>query len=286
MSEKIFIDGKFVRPAQAVFPVSEPELFSGWGVFETMRAVSGAIVCLPLHVQRIFAAARKLTIPVPYSSSHISRAIARAVLINGYNDAVVRLSFYRSKAGGAHTVITVKPYTAYTRRQYGRGFRACVSSIRQDEQCAFLQVKTTSRLLFQLASLEAHKKGCDEALIVNSRGIVTEGARSNIFIVKDKLIMTPAVSCGCLPGITRAVVIVLGRKQGHKIIEGSFRPSDVRSADEAFLTNSLMGIMPLVSLDKRRIAGSAPGIITRGLMEQYAVLLMKHSSNKALCSGV
>jgi branched-chain amino acid aminotransferase len=285
VSEKIFINGKFVLPAQAVLSVSEPELFSGWGVFETMRAVRRVIVCLPLHVQRIFAAARKLKIPVPYSSSYISRVIARAVLFNGYKDAVVRLSFYRSKSG-VHTVVTVKPYTAYTRKQYGRGFRACVSSFRQDERCAFLQVKTTNRLLFQLASLEAHKKGCDEALIVNRRGIVTEGARSNIFIVKNKLITTPAVSCGCLPGITRAVVIGLGRKQGYKIIEGSFRPSDVRSADEAFLTNSLMGIMPLVSLDKRRIAGSAPGIVTRGLMEQYAALLRKHPSNKALCSGV
>ncbi|MFA5118688.1 MAG: aminotransferase class IV [Candidatus Omnitrophota bacterium] len=284
MSEKVFINGKFLLPAQAVFTALEPELFSGWGVFETMRAVGNTIVFLPLHMKRIFAAARRLKIASPYSSSCLSRAIARVVLLNGYKDAVVRLSFYRS-AAVVHTVITVKPYKAYTRRQYGKGFRGCVSSFRQDEYCPFAQVKTTSRLLFQLAYSEARKRGYDEALILNSRGVVAEGSRSNIFMVKNKLIMTPAVSCGCLPGITRAVVIGLAGKQGYKIIEGSFDPADARSADEAFLTNSLMGVMPLVSLGGRPIGGGIPGSITKGLMERYAALLLKRSSNKALCSG-
>jgi branched-chain amino acid aminotransferase len=285
VSEKVFINGKFVRPAQAVFTALEPELFSGWGVFETMRAAGNTVVFLPLHIKRIFAAARRLKIAAPYTSSYLSRVIARAVFINGCKDAVVRLSFYSSSAA-VHTVVTVKPYTAYTRRQYGRGFRGCVSSFRQDERCPFAQVKTTGRLLFQLAYREARKSSYDEALILNNRGYAAEGSRSNIFMVKNKSIMTPAVSCGCLPGITRAVVIGLAGKQGYKIIEGSFSPALVRSADEAFLTNSLMGIMPLVSLDGRPIGGGIPGSITKGLMERYAALLLKRSLNKALCSGV
>jgi branched-chain amino acid aminotransferase len=274
MSEKIFINGKFVSPAQAVLAVSETGLLYGWGVFETMRAMDCALACLPLHLGRLWGAARKLNIAAHYSLPNLSGIIRRAVLINGCKDAVVRVSLYKS-VPGAHTVVTVKPYTAYTDLQYQEGFCACVSSLRQDEHSVFAQFKTTSRLLFQLAAEEAKKQGCDEAIILNNRSFVAEGSRSNVFMVKRKKIMTPAVSCGCLPGITRQLVITLGEKSGYKIVEGKFCLADLKSADEAFLTNSLIGIMPLVSLDERRIAKGVPGSITRGLMAQYAALLMK-----------
>ncbi|MFA6217439.1 MAG: aminotransferase class IV [Candidatus Omnitrophota bacterium] len=274
MSEKIFINGKFVSPAQAVIPVSEPGLLYGWGVFETMRAIGCTIVCLPQHLKRILGAARKLTLAVPYSCSDLSGIIRRAIRINGYQDAVVRLSLYKS-APGVYTVVTVKPYKAYTSLQYQKGFSACVSSLRQDQQYAFAQVKTTSRLLFQLAAQEARKKGCDEAIILNTRGFIAEGARSNIFLVKRKKIMTPALTCGCLPGVTRQLVITLGKKSGYKIDEGKFCLDDLRSADEGFLTNSLIGIMPLVSLQGRDIGKGAAGNITKDLMAQYARRLMK-----------
>jgi branched-subunit amino acid aminotransferase/4-amino-4-deoxychorismate lyase len=120
---------------------------------------------------------------------------------------------------------------------------------------------------------EAKNKSFDEAIILNNRGFIAEGSRSNIFLVKDNRIFTPALECGCLDGITRRVIFDLAQKHNLKIQGGNFTPQDLRESDEAFLSNSLIGVMPAVSVDKYPIGKGRVGRITKFFMSKYHLLL-------------
>jgi len=127
--------------------------------------------------------------------------------------------------------------------------------------------------LYQLSLGQAQDKGFDEALILNSRGFIAEAARSNIFLVKGDALFTPTLSCGCLAGITRKVVFDLAKRNNIKIYEGRFILKDLYEADEAFLTNSLMGVMPLVAVEKHLIKKGLRGKITGYFIKKYNSLL-------------
>jgi len=134
-------------------------------------------------------------------------------------------------------------------------------------------LKTTNRIFYDLSLKEARDKGFDEAIILNSRGIIAEASRSNIFWVKDKELFTPGLECGCLDGITRKAVFDLAKKYNFKIYTGNFTLQDLYTCDEAFLTNSLWGIMPLAVIEKETIGKGKCGKLTRFFIEKYNSLL-------------
>ncbi|MBM3252414.1 MAG: hypothetical protein FJZ11_06545, partial [Candidatus Omnitrophica bacterium] len=120
----------------------------------------------------------------------------------------------------------------------------------------------------------------DEAIILNNRGYVSEGSRSNIFLVKDNTVFTPSLSSGCLAGITRKAIFDLAKIYNIKICEGNFTLRDLHTAEEIFLTNSLMGVMALTSLEKEPIAKGSVGRVTKFFMKKYNLLLKKWNLKK------
>jgi len=184
----------------------------------------------------------------------------------------VRLTLWKAQTGTGISVIA-RNYQPRPAQKYREGFSAGVSSFRQMEDSLFARIKTTSRILYQLSFQETRDRGFDEAIILNSRGYITEGTRSNIFLVKDREIFTPDLACGCLDGITRRVVFDLAGKYRIKVYEGKFRPQDLSQAHEAFLTNSLMGVMPLSSVERTNIGNGKCGKITSLFLRKYNCLL-------------
>lgn len=256
MEEIIFLNGKFLSGGEAKISVLEPGFLYGWGLFETMRAYKSRIVYLDEHLERLRNSAGSLDIKCPYSSAKLKEIILRLVRINGLGDANVRMTLWKREKG-TDILARAKEYQPHSLREYKKGFCACISSLRQNENSRLAQLKTTSYLLYRLAYLEAAGKGFDEALILNQRGYLTEASRSNLFFAKDGELFTPSLKCGCLDGITRKAVFDLAKKYNIRVFEGNFTVSDLSSADEAFLTNSLMGIMPFASLEGRRIGRGA-----------------------------
>ena len=120
-----------------------------------------------------------------------------------------------------------------------------------------------------LAYQEAKKKTADEAILLNTRDFLAEASRANIFLVKDNCLLTPSLDCGCLPGITRDTVLGLAAKERIKVIETKLKPEDIQRADEAFLTNSLIEVMPLVAVEGRPIKKGIPGKITERILKRY-----------------
>lgn len=247
-------------------------LLCGFGVFETMRRHRKRIVYLSQHLVRLKDSCKLIGLPLKLSSAQLAGIIRKSTRINRLGEAYVRVTVWRQGSGSEVSVI-VKKYTPPSREKYRRGFSVCISPYRQNENSLFSGVKTISRILYELAFQQAQKKNFDEALILNSRGYLAEASRGNIFLVKAGEVFTPGLECGCLDGITRRVIFDLAKKERLKISEGSFTVADLYSADEAFLTNSLIGVMPLVAVEKQRIAGGKPGRVTKFFMEKYDELL-------------
>jgi branched-chain amino acid aminotransferase len=272
IKETIFLNGKFLSQLEAKTSILDPGFLHGFGLFETMRAYKNKIVYLHEHLQRIKDSSKVMGMRFPYSITQLKKIIRKTAGLNRFKDAYVRLTLWKAEQGTGASII-VKKYQPYTPRQYRKGFSAGISRFRQDEHSFLARIKSTSRLLYELSLQEAKGKGFDEAIILNSRGYITEGARSNLFLVKDNEIFTPSLECGCLGGITRRVVFGLAKKYSIKIYEGNFTAGDLNRADEAFLTNSLMGIMPLTSLERKIIGQHKCAKLTKFFTEKYRCLL-------------
>lgn len=271
MKEIVFCDGRYLPEAQAMIPLSTPGFLHGFGVFETMRSYHGRMICFSRHLERIKEASKLIGINFPYSRSRVKAIIKELVKINGLKDARVRLTSW--KAERKNILITAKRYHPPAFREYKRGFSAGVSRFRQDQDSFLARLKTTNRIIYELSLQEARENGFNEGIILNNRGYITEASRSNIFLVKEGKIFTPCPECGCLKGITRGLIFDFARKDNLKIYEGNFTLADLQGADEAFLTNSLMGVMPLVRVEKALIAKGITGRITRHLIRRYNFLL-------------
>ncbi|MDD4980502.1 MAG: aminotransferase class IV [Candidatus Omnitrophica bacterium] len=275
MKEIIFLNGKFLPLREAKISILTPGFLYGWGLFETMRAYHEKIVYFNAHLERINRSCKLIGINMPYSRNKLKGIIQETVKTNAFTDARVRLTLWKF-AAGADTLVSVKKYCPYSYAKYKNGFRACVSSFRQNEGSHLAQLKTTSYLLYRLAYQQAKEQGFDESVILNPRGYICEGSSTNIFLVKNQELWTPALECGCLNGITRKAVLDLAKKYHIKAYEGNLSLPDLYAADEAFLTNSLLGIMPLAAVEKQR-AGKGTGRyrITRFFMQEYHSLLTR-----------
>jgi len=274
MKEIVFLNGKFLDKDKAKISALSEGLLYGFGLFESMRACNQKIICLKEHLQRIKDSSKSISLKFTYNMKKLEEDIKKLVKINGIKDAYVRLTLWKTEKATEIFIFT-RVYKPYSSQQYQKGFCACVSSFRQAEDSLLAKIKATSRILYQLSFREAKDNGFDEALILNNSGYLTEGTRSNLFFVKEGIISTPAFSCGCLDGITRRVIFGLAKKEDLEITEGNFTLQDLYYAQEAFLTNSLMGVMPLVSVEKHLIGGGRRGKISEFFMKKYGSLLKK-----------
>jgi len=273
MNEVVFLNGKILPLKEAKISISTPGVLYGWGLFETMRSYNNKIVYFNQHLKRIKDSSRLLGIKLSYSMDRLKDIIKQAVKINCFRDSYVRLTVWKSNSG-ADILVVVKKYHPYSSEKYKRGFQVCLSSFRQNENSVFTRLKTTNYLLYQLSFKKAKDKGFDEAIILNNRGLIAEGSRSNIFFIKEEELFTPSLECGCLDGITRRVIFDLAKEYKIKIYEGNFTLQDLYRADEAFLTNSLMGVMPLERIEKHRIAKGVKNFrLTRFFISKYKNLL-------------
>jgi branched-chain amino acid aminotransferase len=124
-----------------------------------------------------------------------------------------------------------------------------------------------------LARMTARAAGCDEAILLNERGYLAEGSTTNIFLVSNGGLITPSLESGILPGITREVVLEIARASNIKTLERRVRLKELAETEEAFVTNSVLEIMPLTWLEGKPIGSSKPGELTKRMRAAYKKLL-------------
>ena len=175
-------------------------------------------------------------------------------------------------------MLFAREVTEYPPELRERGMAAVVSGVRRNETSPLARVKSLNYLDNLLAREEARRSGAGEALLLNTRGFIAEGAASNVFLVRDGTLLTPGVEAGALPGITRQVVMELAGEEGLAVEEANVTLPDLFGAGEAFLTNSVMEVMPLVSVDGRPVGPGRPGPLTERLARRYRDLVARETS--------
>ncbi len=144
-----------------------------------------------------------------------------------------------------------------------------IASARRNERALSTRIKTTSYAESILALREAHDSGFDDTIFLNTYDFVAEASAANVFVCLNKVIVTPAVTQGILPGITREVVLQLAKNTGFSATEREVHDEELINADEVFLTSSLRGLVPVVKVGEHMLGQGTPGLITRQLMKAY-----------------
>ena len=290
--EIVYLNGSLVPRSKAHISVFDYGFLYGGGLFETMRAYRGQIFLLERHLARLLDASSITGFVDRLNKAELEKACEATLAANSLKDARLRLTVSRGEAGPFPGVsqkptvlVTASSYSPPPLEKYDRGFRAGVASFRQFSQSPIARLKSLSYLLNLMARLETGAAGLDECLLLNERGLITEGSVSNIFFVTAAgTLITPSLDCGLLPGVTRQIVIEMAGSSGIKVIEGEVRLKDLEDLSEAFLTNSMMEIMPVVAVrdsDGRTITiGSGkPGVVTQKLMAAYREMVKRETSH-------
>jgi len=280
----VWVDGH-VQPADAThLSVFDRGFQLGDGVFETLRARAGRVTELQEHVARLRGSAEGLGIQLPGDiGALVERGIAdllAAESLDGADgDASIRITVSRGAFHGrgllppgedvAPTVaIQVWPVSAPPAGHLEQGIHLASSAVRRDPQNPLAMLKTTSRADYVYARLEARRAGADDALFMTIDGLISEATSANIFLVRrtagDVLeLATPALDCAILPGTTRSWLLGWAERVGLRPAEAWLTPRDLATADEAFVSSSVAGILPVTRFDGRDIGTGRPGPWTR-----------------------
>ena len=261
----VFLNGKFVPAAEALVPVNDRGFMYGDGLFETTRIAGGRAFRLAQHLERMVRGADYLKIPLPYPPKEILKFVAQLVEANAMPEAVLRVTLTRgagergytpATAGGQPTlVMTLHPLPPMPADE-PLLWSMITSSYHIPASGAISSFKTTSKILHVFARIEAHERGADEALLLNTNGEVAESAGGNIFWVYQNSICTVPTGRGVLPGITRAVVLEICQAIGLPTSKRVIKPQHLRNAEGIFVTQSVLGIVPVVAFDGEAVAPS------------------------------
>jgi len=287
---RVYFNGKIVPEDRARVSVLDRGLNYGDGLFETMKACRGRPLFLDEHTARLRAGAKALGFR-PRSldpllddirAGVIEKLLARNGLLK--TDAHVRITVTRGVGGSGHTPPKdVRPTTVIVARGIDpgpievlrkRGVRAVAL---EGPLPAIAGIKTLNFLPNVLGKARALKQGAFEGIFTDPDGHVTEGTSTNVFMVTGDVVAThpagPPSSSEVLAGVTRGVVMELAGAEGFRVIERPFTVDELTGGDEAFLTNSILGVLPLVKVGPRKVGAGAPGPATRllqGLLAQRA----------------
>lgn len=276
----VYLEGSYVPLSEAKIPVMDHGLLYGDGIFEGIRAYEGRVFRLDDHMKRFQSAARAINLKLPHSIEEITEIVLetcrRNLIVNGYVRLVCTrgadgLGLYpKPEAHGPRLFCIAGQVALYSDEAYRRGLKVVTSHLRRNKATIVdPQIKSLNYLNNILASIEAHRYGADEALMLNEEGLVTECTGDNVFLVKDGVIKTPPVWLGTLDGITRQAVIKICKNIGIELKEEPFTRYNLLNADEAFLTGTAAEIIALTELDGDKIGSGNAGEMTMRLLEAF-----------------
>ena len=275
----VYLDGHFVAKEQARVSVFDHGFLYGDGIYETMRAYGGKLFLLKKHLARLKRSAAGISLKLPLPLDKIGEALNESLRVNKLQEAYVRLHISRGPGElgldpalcvAPTMVIVTKPFHDYPAAYYERGVSAAIVKTRRNHPLALPPyIKGTNFLNNILARIEAIKARAFEGIMLNWKGCVAEGTISNIFMVKKGILYTPHADTGILDGVTRELALRLAKRKKILVREALLRPKNLLSADELFITNTTVEILPVTTLDKKTIGKGKPGPVTIALHQAY-----------------
>jgi len=283
------IDGRLVPPGEAAISVFDRGFLSGDLVYEVIRTYDLRAHQLEAHLARLSRSAARISLPLAWGPDRIAREIDRTVdasrgqeeddpLAAPWNQGqrTVRLIMTRGAGEaaaalglppGPRALLITQPLVGPPASAYREGVRCVLVRARVPRELP--EVKTGRHLAESTAAAEARSSGAHEALLVDGRGLVTEGATSSLFRVKDGKVETPPLEAGILPGIARGLVLRLARQAGIPVSERMLEPPDLVEADEVFITSTTREVLPVTRLGERPVGAGAVGELTTRIHALY-----------------
>lgn len=277
----IYFNGEILPADQVQIRPEDRGFLLGDGVFETIPVFQGIPFKLLEHLERLKRGAEITKIKLATSIEAIQSSIQELIDKNNLSnaDAIIRITLTRGPGPrGLSISLDTSPTIMMTVSKWLRKpatpVHVLISKHRRNEFSAVYSIKSLNFLENILAKNEAETALAQDAILLNTAGNLAESTASNLFLVKDAVLSTPKISDGVLPGITREAVLSLAKKLGIKIIEASLPQKELISADEAFLTNSLVGVQPILQVDNK-ILGESIGPISKQLSDAYLQLIKR-----------
>ena len=253
MHRLILHNGEIREAADRTLSAGQVGLMNGWGVFSTIRVHDGVPFAWDRHWERMRRDAARLRVPFPESGDQILEQIGRLIEANRALNSTLRVMIVRNGGGMFEGPPMESKFDVlgFTRdvRIWGDGAKLGIVPNARLAASQFAGAKILS-WAENLAYYErAQEQGLDEVILLNERGEVSECTSANIFVVKGSAVLTPPLSSGCLPGVTRAVLLEEIRISGIDVEESVLLPADLRSADEVFITSTTREVLPVISID-------------------------------------
>jgi branched-chain amino acid aminotransferase len=278
----IWLNGALVDARGPHISVTDRGFQLGDGVFETARVRRGVVIELDEHLERLRTGCRALELNLELFDDQLAAAIEGLLVAEELGgtgrdggpvgDAAIRITVSRGPVERrgllppdfeevvATVAIQAWPYAPMTGEA-----RAITSSIRRDPASPLAGIKTTSRADYVYARLEAARAGAEEAIFLTLDGNLSEASAANLFVLRGNQLATPPMSAAILAGTTRTWLLAHAEHLGLVPVEADLRPAELLDADEAFLTASVAGIVPLVEVDRRPIGTGRAGSRTLAL---------------------
>jgi branched-chain amino acid aminotransferase len=245
---------------EAILAPGQVGFLNGWGIFSTLRVAQGALFAFERHFARLQRDAKLLHVPFTWSANDLHSNLLTLVAANGADEAVLRVAIVRNKGGlfegpDIRRDCDLIAFTADL-KAWGKGAKLCTVKAARLGTSPFAGTKTTSWIQNLTWLEEAQQQGFDEALLLNEHGHVSECTSANIFAIKGKQIFTPPLTTsGCLPGVTRAILLEEVKVDGLAISEQTLSVDDLLTADSVFMTSTTRDLLPVLAIDGRGVSG-------------------------------
>jgi len=275
-SEMVYLNDGLVSAEKAKVSAYDAGLLHGVGLFETMRSYGGRVFRLADHLERLFQSAGALGLSITQSRERMADAVNEVLRANGLSEARIRLTVTRgsilaaAEGSPASTLlVTASAMAGYPAEYYQKGMMVLISPYKQNPDDPVAGHKTINYFPRLLALQQAQRAGAGEALWFTTGNRLAEGCISNVFLVKEGKLSTPPLDAPVLPGIARKAVLELAQAEGIECRERELSIQDLLQAEEVFLTNSIMELMPVCRVERHPVGTEKPGEVYQRLHEKY-----------------
>ena len=276
---KIYINGKYYHRSEAKVSVFDSGFLLGDGVWEGIRLHNNKLIHLDSHIDRLFDGAKSIAMEIQMSKEEIIDAIWATLKENKMkSDTHIRLIVSRGikSTPYQHPKVTISPPTIVIIPEYKRpnkevidkGIRLVLVQTRRDSAVQDPKINSLSKMNCISACIEADRLGAEEGLMLDPHGFVSTCNSTNFFIVVNNEIWTSTGEY-CLNGVTRGSIISLCKGNNINVIEKNFLIEDVYNADEAFVTGTFAGVIPVVEIDGKIMSKGSKGRLTKEIQDWY-----------------
>ena len=264
---------------------------NGWGVFSTIRICDGVLFAYDRHYARMQHDAQRMHVPFPYSKDELESFLEQLVKANDARNATLRVALIRNRGGlfEGEKIDRDCDLVAFTANlnKWGEGVRlTCVPNARLAAS-PYAGVKITSWIENLVWNEQARQRGFDEAVLLNEKGEVSECTSANIFASFDGRVVTPPLATsGCLPGVTRALLLREIEIEGCAFEESSLLPADLHNSDFSFITSTTRDLLPILEIDHQPMRQDTASMVRlqRAFVDYRARYVAAHAKGTAVMS--